>query len=147
MLEVFIHANEVKAEILQFDEDMTHATPKLEEKLGFPLVKSIVFLVDDEPFIVIVSCKDHVSQEKLKEHLHAENIHLAEEEEVEEITGYEVGAVPPISIYGVKTIIDQKVATHPIVVAGGGKKNRLLKIPVSEIQRTAEEVQTQDVSE
>lgn len=147
MLEDFIAVNEVKAEILVFDEDMSHAHPKLEEKLGAPLVKSILFLIDQAPVLILLRGRDHASRQKLKALFNAGHVHLAEPEEVEEVTGYAVGAVPPISIYGVRTLIDARVAVLQTVVAGGGKKNCLLKIPVSEIQRTAWEPEIQDVAE
>ncbi|MEM3921420.1 MAG: YbaK/EbsC family protein, partial [Nitrososphaerota archaeon] len=52
---------------------------------------------------------------------------LASTREVKEITGYEVGELPPVGI-PVKTLIDPKVLERSYVLGGGGAINRLIKI-------------------
>jgi prolyl-tRNA editing enzyme YbaK/EbsC (Cys-tRNA(Pro) deacylase) len=54
-------------------------------------------------------------------------VRLATPREVEEITGFKVGAVPPIGVR-VRTIIDPKVLENKRVIGGGGGIDRLLEI-------------------
>ena len=90
---------------------------------------------------------DHVSRKKLKDLLKAKDLDMADPEEVEDITGYEVGAVPPISIYGIQTIIDKKVLDQKEVLAGGGTTFALMKIQVEELPRVIEDLKIEDISE
>ena len=62
------------------------------------------------------------------------------------ITGYEIGSVPPISIYGTKTLVDKKVMEKETVFAGGGDKNSVLKISPKEILEFGFEVQVKDIA-
>ncbi|RLG90583.1 MAG: hypothetical protein DRO36_05880, partial [Candidatus Hecatellales archaeon] len=55
---------------------------------------------------------------------------------VKEITGYEVGALPPIiHRKPVRTFIDSKVMSFDKVYGGGGAVNALLEISPEEIKR------------
>jgi len=54
-------------------------------------------------------------------------VRLATPEEVRQITGFEVGAVPPVGIK-VKTIVDPKVLENEFVIGGGGRIDRLSKL-------------------
>jgi len=49
---------------------------------------------------------------------------LATPEEVKQITGFEVGAMPPVGVK-VKTIVDPKVLKNEFVIGGGGRIDRL----------------------
>ena len=54
-------------------------------------------------------------------------VRLATPEEVKQITGFDVGAVPPVGVE-VETIIDKKVLENNFVIGGGGRIDRLVKL-------------------
>lgn len=151
MLEDFIMVNEVKAEIMIFEKPVMTKKEvdkiKMLMKIDLPVAKSILFIADKQPVLAILLDEDMVSRKKLKDILKAKEIRMAFGEEVEDITGYEVGAVPPISIYGVSTVLDKKVLNHPKVLAGGGTTHALLKIEVPEFERVIEDLKIEDISE
>ncbi|MBI2598167.1 MAG: hypothetical protein HYW50_03150, partial [Candidatus Diapherotrites archaeon] len=56
------------------------------------------------------------------------------------------GSVPPVSIYGVKTLVDRKVLEKEVVYAGGGDDFSVLKISPKEIVEHGFEVQIEDIA-
>lgn len=102
------------------------------------IVKSVVFLVDGTPFIVYGCGMRRVDPEKLAKRLNisVKKIRLADAQEVQELTGYAVGTVPPL---GLKTpmpaFIDPAIQKYGMVYAGGGGLNALMKITPADLIR------------
>jgi len=70
------------------------------EALGVELgqiVKSVVFLADAEPVLVLMSGDMNVDTKKFKNLLGVRKARIADAETVQAITGYPVGAVPPVA--------------------------------------------------
>lgn len=149
MLEDFIQANDVKGKIIRFDEEVARCSQVAELEEYTPVAKSILFACEEgKGFVLaIVEGKKKISQSKLAHAVGAKHCRLATPEEVLSSTGYEVGGVPPISIYGIQTILDPGVLTHEWVLAGGGDKFSLLKIRPEEITRTGWEVRVEDIAQ
>ncbi|MEM3608656.1 MAG: YbaK/EbsC family protein [Candidatus Bathyarchaeia archaeon] len=89
------------------------------------VVKSILFMTGKGPVLVMVDGGSRVDLDKLSGILGP--VRLATAREVEEITGFKVGAVPPIGVK-VRTIMDPKVLENKYVIGGGGDIDRLLSI-------------------
>lgn len=154
MLPNFIETNQINAQILTFDEEVSTCKDvfKLENSIpSILLCKSILFSYSNEKgkeyAMVILEGKKKVNWDKLKTILHASSARLATPEEVLETTGYEVGEVPPISIFGTKTYIDQGVLEHAWVLCGGGSKHTLLKIQTKDLLEHAFEPEIVNVAE
>jgi uncharacterized protein (TIGR02118 family) len=104
------------------------------------IVKSMIFIVDERPFLVYACGTRRVDTHKLAARLNVahKRVKAANADQVLELTGYEVGAVPPL---GLKTpmpaFMDPAVQTHDIVYAGGGGKNALLQIATTELLRAS----------
>ena len=90
------------------------------------IIKSLLFISEEEePVLVIVDGESKVDLNKLAKIFG--KVRLATPEEVKQITGFEVGAVPPVGVK-VKTIVDQKVLENKFVIGGGGRIDRLSKL-------------------
>jgi len=102
------------------------------------IVKSVVFLVDGTPFVVYGCGMRRVDPAKLAQRLaiSPKKVRLADADEVQELTGYTVGTVPPL---GLKTpmpaFIDPAVQAYDVIYAGGGGINALLKITPADLIR------------
>ena len=147
MLQDFIKANGLSAEVFE-TKGLVKSSAKAAQELNDneAVCKSILLMgSDNESFLVILLGKDKIDFKKIKEILGVKDVRLAEPEEVFEITGYIVGGVPPISIYGVKTLIDKAVVQKEEVVCGGGTPNHLMRIKVQEILDTIEDLLVEDV--
>jgi prolyl-tRNA editing enzyme YbaK/EbsC (Cys-tRNA(Pro) deacylase) len=128
-LERYIDNSVIDAEILVM-QGSTHSAEEAAETLGVStdcIIKSLVFLVDEEPMLVIVQGSKRVDMDALKDLLAADDVDMAERDEVEEITGYSVGEVPPISL-GLQKVVDEDVLDFEEVIGGGGATNKLVRL-------------------
>lgn len=133
MLEDFFQTNGINAQILTFDEEVATSRQAREMEQNLPIVKTILLAHQGGFVLAILNSRDKISFPKIEAILSTKNIRLATPTEVEEVTGYMVGGVPPVSIYGSPTLIDEKVLTHPWAMAGGGTPFALLKISTKDI--------------
>mgnify|MGYP001570472264 FL=1 len=151
MLDDYIENEAIIGQILTFDEEVKNCKQVDELALELPVVKTILFAYAGEKgteyVLGIVEGSRRTSLTKLEALVKGKKMRLASAEEVFNVTGYEVGAVPPISIFGTKTYVDTGVLAHAWVLAGGGTKFSLLKIQTSEILRCAYEASVADISE
>ena len=150
MLDEFIEANGLKAEIISCRSEVKTAQAVC-DLLKIPLdlvIKTILFIDSKkEPVLAILLGNDKVSEEKLCRICKADSVRIAEPDEVSGITGYEAGGVPPVSIYGVRTVMDKKVQGKEFVVGGGGDEWHLLKISPKEIEENVEGIIIEDIAE
>ena len=102
------------------------------------IVKSLLFIVQDKPVLVIASGTGRVDTTRLAAHFNSipSEVRLADAEQVLQITGYEIGSVPPVGYdSGLYTLLDPSVLVFDEVYAGGGVHDRLLRLsPESIIQ-------------
>ncbi|MDO8646862.1 MAG: YbaK/EbsC family protein [Candidatus Diapherotrites archaeon] len=150
MIEDFIKANQLKAKLI-FCSKKVHTVQQAANFMKVPvgeIAKSILFILDNnEPVLAIVSGDKKVSARKLQKIFNSKTSRMATPKEVEEITGYEVGAVPPISVYGVQTVIDKTLASKPQIICGGGSEQHLLCISSEELLEFGFEIRREDISE
>lgn len=127
-----LRENGCKFEVRAFESKAHHASDAA-DLLGCPLgavVKSLVFQVADtgEIALVLVSGENRVDMSKLSQILGCE-IKPAKPVELERLTGFKVGAVPPI---GVKTslpvIIDADLMSYETVWASAGSVHTLMQL-------------------
>ncbi len=63
-------------------------------------------------------------------------VKLATPDVVLRVAGYEAGAMPPFGhLQPIPTLIDPRVLAHPVVYAGGGAENALVRLDSQEILR------------
>ncbi|WP_119065250.1 EthD family reductase [Aggregatilinea lenta] len=102
------------------------------------IVKSVVFLVNKQPFLVYGCGTRRVDPAKLAARLQVnpDRVQLADADQVFEITGYNVGTVPPLALKTpMPAFMDPAVQANEIVYAGGGGIDALLKIASAELLR------------
>ncbi|MBI2075915.1 MAG: YbaK/EbsC family protein [Candidatus Aenigmarchaeota archaeon] len=98
------------------------------------IVKSLLFKAGNDFCLIIIQGSKKASSRKLRKLLNEENVRLASPEEVLEVTGFSVGAVPPIGLKSkIKCIMDKTVLIKEKVWAGGGATDRLVHLKVDDI--------------
>jgi len=98
----------------------------------------MVLFVDEKgvPMVGIVTGDKKVSEEKLVEVYGVRRVKIARPSAVKSLTGYDVGALPPVGYKRViRTFVDPKVMTFDKVYGGGGTINALLEIDPRDIKR------------
>lgn len=102
------------------------------------IIKSVLFLADDEPVLAINNGVSRISWKKLADHLGVSRRRLktASAEQVQAITGYVVGAVPPFGHrQPLRTVVATAVYEQTEVYGGGGEINALLHLTTTELRR------------
>lgn len=128
-LEAFCEEHGIEATFIDFDM-ATHTVEEAARALNTSarnIIKSLVFIVDGEPFLVVVDGTSRVDEEQLAEVLLAEEARLAEPDEVKDATGYRVGTVPPVGT-GLRAVVDERVLEKDVVYGGGGTGSRMIEM-------------------
>lgn len=124
----------------QFDEDIavtefeagTETAADAADAIGCDVAQiasSLVFLVDDEPVVVVASGTTHVSEDRLARQHDGESVTLADPETVEAATGYPVGGVPPLCHdRELATLVDRSLLAHDTVWAAAGTAQAVFPI-------------------
>ena len=101
------------------------------------VVKSLVFrgAEDGKFLLVLVSGKNHVDLERHAK-LVGEQVKLMKPKDVYDLTGYEVGAIPPFGVEGnYSTISDADLMTFEHIWAAAGSKNSLIRITSTDLRK------------
>lgn len=145
-LQIYLDQNNISAEILH----LPAPTPTVEAAAAVlavhpdQIIKSVLFLADKKPVLVLACGLTRVDRKGLADDLGVSRrrMKIASAEQVLAHTGYAAGSVPP---FGHKqpmpTIIDTAVTRLPyeFIYGGGGDVNALLKLTVAELLRVVGE--------
>ncbi len=91
------------------------------------IAKSIVFVADGDPVIVIASGEHRIDTDKLAELLDVAEVRQASADEVRAATGFSVGGVPPFA-HDLPVVFDEALLRHERVYAAGGDGNSLFAV-------------------
>jgi Cys-tRNA(Pro) deacylase len=85
------------------------------------IVKSLVFLADGHPVLVLVAGDRRADTRKLKQLLEARRVMIADADRVRQATGFSIGGVPPIGhLLPLPTWIDESLGRFETVYAAAG---------------------------
>lgn len=139
-LEAFMRAYDIPGEILH----LKVPTPTVEsaaQAVGTQverIVKSILFMIEGQPVLAITCGTAYVDQRAIASRFAVgrKRVKLASAETVLEISGYDVGAMPPFGhLLKLPTLLDRAVLEQPEVYAGGGAENALVCLSPESILR------------
>ena len=102
------------------------------------IIKSILFLVDDQPVLAIACGLSNIGRRAIADlyGVGKKRVKLASPEKVLDVSGYEVGAMPPFGHrQPLVTLIDRKVLDVSEAYAGGGAENTLVRLNPHDILR------------
>jgi prolyl-tRNA editing enzyme YbaK/EbsC (Cys-tRNA(Pro) deacylase) len=100
------------------------------------IVKSLIFLADGEPLLVLVSGDQRADVKRLRAMLglSKRRLRIALPEEVWEHTGFEVGGVPPVGHREpLRTLIDRNLGRFATVWAAAGNANAVFPIAYEQL--------------
>jgi prolyl-tRNA editing enzyme YbaK/EbsC (Cys-tRNA(Pro) deacylase) len=84
------------------------------------IVKSLVFIVDEEPVVALVGGSDRLDEQRLAMTAGG-RVRRASADEVRDATGYAVGGVPPLGhSKELRCFADDALLTHDVVWAAAG---------------------------
>ena len=91
------------------------------------IAKSIVFVMDGEPVVVVASGRHRIDQDKVCVALDCAEGRQASADEVRAATGFAIGGVPPIG-HGLPVVFDSALLDYDVVYAAGGDGNTLFEV-------------------
>lgn len=100
------------------------------------IVKSLVFMVDGKPIVILASGDQRIDTRKLAAifNIGRKKIKVATPEECVTIVGYAPGGVPPVAHRtAVPIYIDQTLGRFEIVYAAAGAPNAIFPIPYAKL--------------
>ena len=102
------------------------------------IVKSLVLMCDGRPVVVLVPGDRRGDVAKVARAAGTASARVAKAAEVEEITGFEPGAVAPFPLPRVETVLmERRLLRHPLVWAGAGSPNHMVGLAPLELGRLA----------
>ena len=91
------------------------------------IAKSIVFIADGEPVLVVASGEHRVSTARLADVLDVAEVRAATPDEACAATGFAVGGVAPVG-HELPVVFDQRLLDEERVYAAGGDGNTLFEV-------------------
>jgi prolyl-tRNA editing enzyme YbaK/EbsC (Cys-tRNA(Pro) deacylase) len=119
----------LEVEVRSFPEP-TRTTAQAAEAVGCQeaqIAKSLVFVADGEPVVVVTSGGHRVDVEKLCEAADCAEARQASPEEVRSATGYAIGGVPPLG-HELPVYFDESLLEHEKIWAAGGDGNTVFEV-------------------
>jgi prolyl-tRNA editing enzyme YbaK/EbsC (Cys-tRNA(Pro) deacylase) len=91
------------------------------------IAKSIVFVVDGEPVMVVASGRHRIDRDKVCDAFDCAEGRMASSDEVRAATGFPIGGVPPIG-HGLPVLFDTALLDYELIYAAGGDGNTLFEV-------------------
>ena len=91
------------------------------------IAKSIVFVADGEPVVVVASGGHRVDIERLAVAFDCAEVRQASADEVQAATGFKVGGIPPFG-HGLPILFDVTLLDYERIYAAGGDGNTLFEV-------------------
>lgn len=129
-----LDALELGIQVRTFDEPTStaiEAAAVIGCELG-AIVKSLCFLVGEEPVLVLAAGDRRVDRKALRQiyGVSKRKCKIADPETVQQVTGFAVGGVPPLGHpQPLTTLIDRSLSRYETVYAAAGTSNTIFPIP------------------
>ena len=102
------------------------------------IAKSLTFMVNDEPIMIICAGDTKIANAKYKAFFHTK-ARMLTREEVHELIGHDVGGVCPFGINpGVKVYLDESLKRFDTVYPACGSDNSAVRLSIHELEKAAD---------
>ena len=140
-LENYLNKLGITFQIIKYEKPVMSAK-NAEEHTDGVVAKSIILICDNKPLLCFLLGKDTIDLNKIKKYFNCNEVRLAKAKEVKEITGYDIGSVPPVGLkQKIRTIVDKKIIElddNQIIYCGGGSHYHLLRISKKDLLKIME---------
>jgi Cys-tRNA(Pro)/Cys-tRNA(Cys) deacylase len=133
-LEVYLTEHQIDGELIYLDVPTPTVETAAEAVRVSPdqIVKSLLFMIGDRPVLVITSGLGRIDRRLLGRHfgVSRKKTSFADPDTVLSLTGYPVGAVPPLGHrQKLQVLVDPSVLAYETVYGGGGSETVLMRLP------------------
>ncbi len=123
---IFLDEHEIPYSIASFPPSTPKGASNVAVALGLKehqTIKTLIFETDQgEQVLVMVGGDQSVISGHLKRVVGSRNIQLASPEKIIQVTGYNIGSIPPFSWQpeGFRTFLDADMMHQPVIAVGAG---------------------------
>jgi prolyl-tRNA editing enzyme YbaK/EbsC (Cys-tRNA(Pro) deacylase) len=121
--------------------ESAHSSAEAAAALGVDvgqIAKSLVFVADSTPVLVVLRGADRVDPARLGAYLGAARVRRADADTVRAATGFPIGGVSPVAhAAGLRVVVDQALADYPVVWAAAGTPHAVFPTSFSELLATS----------
>ena len=131
----YIESLPINTKVIVFDPGTTKTAQMAADQLGVTvgqIAKSILFLSDGEPFLVVTSGDAKVNSSKIKKML-GKKPKMASAEECIRVTGFPPGGVCPFGLKNVHIFLDISMERFDVVYAAAGTANTAVPVTVEQL--------------
>ena len=109
------------------------------------IAKSLTFLIDDGPIMILASGNSKIDNSKYKAEFHTKAT-MIPFGDVEKLVGHAVGGVCPFGINdGVKVYLDNSLKKYEIVYPAAGSDKSAVKLTIDELEKASKALKWIDV--
>lgn len=134
---------QIDAEILEFPES-THTAAEAARAVGATvaqIVKSLVFIADGRPVLVLAAGANRVDLRKLARLAGASRVEKATAEVTRAATGFSIGGVPPVGhATPLPVFLDETLLHHEVVYAAAGTPHAVFAVAPQALARATQGV-------
>lgn len=99
------------------------------------IAKTLSYLVDDQPILIVTAGMARVDNHKYKETFH-KKAKMIPYDDVEKYIGHTPGGVCPFAVNdGVKVYLDQSLKRHDLVYPAAGSSNSAVRLTIPELEK------------
>ncbi len=135
-VEDYLREQGLEIDVLEMDKS-TRTAQLAAQAIGTELgsiVKSLVFLADGEPVLVLVAGDRRADPDKLKGLLDARRVTIANADQVRQATGFAIGGVPPVAHdQPLLTLIDGNLSRFETVYAAAGTPQAIFPVAYAQL--------------
>jgi Cys-tRNA(Pro) deacylase len=132
-----LHEMGIEAQPVEFAES-TRTSAEAAAAIGTTvaqIAKSLIFLADGAPLLVIASGVNRVDTKKLATLVNAK-ITRADADAVRQATGFSIGGVPPVGhTTPLRTVIDEDLLAFPTIWAAAGAHNAVFQTTPDDLRK------------
>jgi Cys-tRNA(Pro) deacylase len=132
---------EHNADFRVMEHEATRTSEDSARVRGTPLeqgAKALVFKADDRPVLLVVPANLRVDSRAFKTAFGVKNLRMISPDELRELTGLEVGAVPPFgSLLDMPTYVDERLLAQPRVSFNAGSRTTSIVMAGADYKRLA----------
>jgi prolyl-tRNA editing enzyme YbaK/EbsC (Cys-tRNA(Pro) deacylase) len=140
-LENYLNKLDIIFQIIKYEKPVI-STKYVEQQVNGIIAKSVLLICDNKPLLCFLLGKDTIDLNKIKKYFNCNEVRLAKAKEVKEITGYDIGSVPPVGLkQNIRTIVDKSIIDlndNQIIYCGGGSHYHLLRISKKDLLKVME---------
>ena len=101
------------------------------------IAKSLSFLIEEKPILIIVSGSSKIDNSKYKQEFHTK-AKMIPFDQVEEKIGHAAGGVCPFGIKeGIEVFLDESLKAHKIVYPACGNARSAVRLSLKELEKTS----------